>query len=68
MQKLVPNRLNQTLSGVFVCLFFSTLVCAEPLVLSTYMNADRTLPLLAQLIRVTHDGIAPMDRGEPHSR
>jgi len=68
MQMLVPNRLIQTLSGVFLCLFFSTVVCAEPLVLSTYMNTDRTKPLLAQLIRVTPDGLAPMDRGRPHSK
>lgn len=37
----------------------------EPdVLLCTYMNAERNMPLLAQLVRVTANGIEPIKRGE----
>ena len=35
----------------------------EDIVLATYMNADRSMPLLSQLIQVTETGIRPVSRG-----
>jgi hypothetical protein len=61
------NGLNWD-EGTIIDYAFWAMGCAievEPdVVLLTYMNAERNMPLLAQLVRVTKNGIEPVKKGE----